>query len=325
MKCSKDEALKLYESMVVLRAVDDRIVPLKLKDLVMDGFHPYVGEEAVAVGVCANLNPDDYVISTHRPQGHALAKGASMQAIFAEMLGRMGGPSNGLGGPMQWVDVENNFFCGSIVGSGVSYATGFALAAQKEGNGRIAACFFGDGASNTGSFHEGMNLASLWKLPVLYICENNQYGEAMPVKDFVSVPRISERAAGYGIRGLTVDGMDVLAVAEAVAEAVDSIRKGDGPVLIETVTYRYRGHYLGDPDNYRSKEEIEQWRKKDPIDRLGAQLIERWKASEQELSALRERIEKDAQAAEAWALEQPKATLEYAVDNVIVPLAGRSA
>lgn len=325
MNYSKEQALGLYETMTVLRTVDDRIVPLKLKDLVMDGFHPYVGEEAVAVGVCANLRPEDYVISTHRPQGHALAKGAGMRLIFAEMLGRMGGPSNGLGGPMQWVDVENNFFCGSIVGSGVSYSTGFALASQKEGKGRIAACFFGDGASNTGSFHEGMNLAALWKLPLLYICENNQYGEAMPVKEFVPVPEISSRAAAYGITGKTVDGMDVLAVAEAVSEAVASIREGGGPVLIEAMTYRYRGHYLGDPDNYRTKDEIEQWRKRDPIDRLRAQLIDQWGVPEAELKSIGERIEKEAEAAEVWALDQPKATLEYAVDNVIVPLAGRSA
>jgi TPP-dependent pyruvate/acetoin dehydrogenase alpha subunit len=325
MKFNKDQALRYYEAMTVLRAVDDRIVPLKLKDLVMDGFHPYVGEEAVAVGVCSTLTPEDYVISTHRPQGHALAKGASMRAIFAEMLGRMGGPSNGLGGPMQWVDVENNFFCGSIVGSGVSYSTGFALAAQREGKGRIAVCFFGDGASNTGSFHEGMNLASLWKLPVLYICENNQYGEAMPVREFVSVPEISRRAAGYGIEGRTVDGMDVLAVAEAAGAAVESIRGGGGPVLIETVTYRYRGHYLGDPDNYRTRDEVEEWRRKDPIDRLRAQLSGQWSVADAELDKIRERVEKEAEAAEVWALEQPRATLEYAVDNVLVPLAGRRA
>ena len=325
MKFNKQQLISFYKKMYELRIVDDRLVPLKLKDLVMDGLHPYAGEEAVAVGVCSFLRPEDYVISTHRPQGHALAKGASMESIFAEMLGRMGGPSNGLGGPMQWVDAGNNFFCGSIVGSGISYSTGFALAAQREGKDRIAACFFGDGASNTGSFHEGINLASLWKLPLLFICENNQYGEAMPVKDFVPVSNISERAAAYGIEGQTVDGMDVLAVAGAVSTAVDGIRRGKGPVFIEAVTYRFRGHYLGDPDNYRTKDEIEQWRKKDPIDRLQGQLIDQLNVDDAELADMRKRIEADAEKAEAWALGQPRATPEYAVSNVIVPLKGRSA
>jgi TPP-dependent pyruvate/acetoin dehydrogenase alpha subunit len=325
MRFNKEQLLDLYRLMRELRAVDDRLVPLKLKDLVMDGFHPYVGEEAVAAGVCWQLKPEDYVISTHRPQGHALAKGAAMRAIFAEMLGRMGGPSNGLGGPMQWVDAGNNFFCGSIVGSGVSYATGFALAARKEGKGRVAVCFFGDGASNTGSFHEGMNLAALWKLPVLYICENNQYGEAMPVKEFVPIPNISTRAVSYGIQGRTVDGMDVQAVASAASEALETLRAGKGPVLLEAVTYRYRGHYLGDPDNYRTKAEIEDWRKRDPIDRLRKQLIEQYKVKEAELKALEERVDRAAEEAQEWALKQPKATLEYATSNVLVPVAGRNA
>jgi TPP-dependent pyruvate/acetoin dehydrogenase alpha subunit len=325
MRFSKEQLLDLYRRMQELRAVDDRLVPLKLKDLVMDGFHPYVGEEAVAVGVCSQLAPEDYVISTHRPQGHALAKGAAMRVIFAEMLGRMGGPSNGLGGPMQWVDADNNFFCGSIVGSGVSYSTGFGLAAKKEGRGRIAVCFFGDGASNTGSFHEGMNLAALWKLPVLYVCENNQYGEAMPVKEFVPIPHISARAVSYGIQGRTVDGMDVEAMAEAAAEAVETLRRGRGPVLLEAVTYRYRGHYLGDPDNYRTKAEIEEWRKRDPIDRLRKALAERHNVKEAELKALEEQIDKAAEQAQEWALGQPKATLEYATSNVLEPVAGRNA
>jgi len=325
MALKKNDLLKLYRTMLELRAVDDRLVPLKLKDLVMDGFHPYVGEEAVAVGVCTQLKPEDYVISTHRPQGHALAKGATMRAIFCEMLGRMGGPSNGLGGPMQWVDVQHNFFCGSIVGSGVSNSTGFALAAQKEGRGRIAVCFFGDGAANTGSFHEGLNLAALWKLPVLYVCENNQYGEAMPVKQFVPVPRISQRAVSYGIKGVTVDGMDVREVAAETAKALTAVRGGKGPVLMEAMTYRYRGHYLGDPENYRTKEEVEKWRKKDPITRLRRELASELKVGQADLAAIEEEVAKQADAAQEWALKQPKPTLEYALSNVLVPVAGRKA
>jgi TPP-dependent pyruvate/acetoin dehydrogenase alpha subunit len=160
---------------------------------------------------------------------------------------------------------------------------------------------------------------------VLYVCENNQYGEAMPVKEFVPIPNISSRAGSYGIQGRTVDGMDVQAVGEAAAEAVEALRKGQGPVLLETVTYRYRGHYLGDPDNYRTKAEIEEWRRRDPIDRLRRQLMEQGKVGAAELKELEEKIEKEAEQAQEWALRQPKATLEYATSNVLVPLAGRNA
>jgi TPP-dependent pyruvate/acetoin dehydrogenase alpha subunit len=325
MEREKSDLLKLYRKMLELRAVDRRLVSLKLKDLVMNGLHPYEGEEAVAVGVCSCLRPDDFVVSTHRPQGHALAKGATMQAIFCEMLGRIGGPSNGLGGPMQWVDAETNFFCGSIVGSGVSYVTGLALVCKREGKGRIAVCFFGDGASNTGSFHEGLNLAAIWQLPVLYICENNQFGEAMPVKEFVSAPKISTRAASYGLKGKTVDGMDVKKVSSAVLEAGKILRKGKGPIFIEAITYRYRGHYMGDSQNYRTKAEIEQWRKKDPITRLRRDLLGNWKVSDADLKVLEAEVDKAAEEAQHWALAQPKPTLEYAVSNVLVPVAGRDA
>ena len=226
---------------------------------------------------------------------------------------------------MQWVDAPNNFFCGSIVGSGVSYSTGFALSAKREGKGRVAVCFFGDGASNTGSFHEGLNLAAIWRLPVLYVCENNQYGEAMPVKEFVSAPKISARAASYGLKGRTVDGMDVMKVAEAAADAVAALRKGKGPVFIETVTYRYRGHYLGDPENYRTKAEIESWRRKDPIDRLRRELLRTWKVTDAALKKMEAEVEAAADEAQQAALRRPKPTLEFALGNVLVPVAGRDA
>jgi TPP-dependent pyruvate/acetoin dehydrogenase alpha subunit len=325
MPSNNPDLIGLFRAMLELRAVDARLYPLKLKDLVMDGLHPYIGQEAVAVGICSALKKDDYLISTHRPQGHALAKGASMRSIYCEMLGRMGGPSNGLGGPMQWLDVDHCFFCGSIVGSGVSYSTGFALAAKRENRRRICACFFGDGASGTGACHEGMNLAALWKLPLLYICENNQYGEAMPVKDFVPVAHISQRGAAYGMPGKTVDGMDVLAVAAAAAEAAQRVRDGQGPVLLEAVTYRYKGHYYGDPDNYRTKDEVRQWQAKDPIDRLRKHLLESGLCGADELKAMEEEIERRAEADRDWALQQPTATLDFALGNVLLPVNGRNS
>jgi len=321
----KDDILAFFRKMIEIRQCDEHLARLKLKDLVMNGFHPYMGQEAVATGVCYWLRPDDYVVSTHRPQGHAIAKGTPVRAIFCEMLGRLGGPSNGLGGPMQWVDAERNFYCGSIVGSGACYACGFALGMQRKKQESIVVCFLGDGATNTGAFHEGLTLASLWKLSILFVCENNQYAEAMPVKEFIPVERISQRASGYGIEGVTVDGMDVLAVAEAAREAIALVREGKGPKFLEMITYRYRGHYMGDPENYRTKEEVAEWRKKDPIDRCRQVLITKFGVSESECQVIEEEIARTVEQDEAWALAQPKPSLEFAVSNVLVPVAGRWA
>lgn len=317
---TKDKALALYRQLLVLRHFDDRCLPLKLSDLIMDGFHPYVGQEAVAVGVCSNLKLEDVVISNHRPQGHSLAKGSTVKSLYAEMLGRIGGVSDGLGGPMQWVDKEHNFYCGSIVGSGVTVAAGVGLAAQYLKQNRVACCFFGDGASNTGSFHEGLNLASIWKLPVLYLCENNQYGEAMPVEKVVPVPQISKRAEAYGMPGVTVDGMNVFEVAAATHAALERIRAGGGPEIVEVMTYRFRGHYVGDPLNYRTKEEVVEWQKRDPLPACRAALIQDFGFSAAELDALDKEIAKESDAARDWALEQPKLTIEQAVTHVEVPL-----
>ncbi len=314
------DMLGIYRQMFLLRRFDEMCFELKMKDLIMNGFHPYSGEEAVAVGVCANLDPEDAVVSTHRPQGHSIAKGSTPRQIFCEMLGRRGGVSQGIGGPMQWIDTANNFFCGSIVGSGITVATGVALAMQREGKGRVCACFFGDGASNTGSFHEGLNLAAIWKLPVVYICENNQYGEAMPVREFVSAHPISRRAVAYGLEEITVDGNDVEAVAEAAKKGVEQCRSGDGPVFIEAVTYRTGGHYGGDPEHlYRTKEEVEEWKQKCPIKRFRAAAIESG-VDESEIDAIESDVEKQLEADQAWALDQRFPTVEEAVDHVWIPL-----
>jgi TPP-dependent pyruvate/acetoin dehydrogenase alpha subunit len=316
----KDTMLSLYRDMLVLRHLDEMLLELKMRDLVMDGFHPYQGEEAVALGVKTALRPDDVVLSNHRPQGHAFAKGTTPRQILAEFLGRRGGPSDGIGGPMQFIDAPNLFFCGSIVGSGITVAAGVALAMKREGKGRVAVCFFGDGASNTGSFHEGMNLAAIWKLPVVYILENNQYGEAMPVAEFVSVQPISRRAEAYGFQGVTVDGMDVLAVAEAVQAAVARARAGDCPALVEAVTYRYKGHYGGDPEHtYRTREEVETWRQRDPLLKLKARLLEAGVA-DAELTEMKDAVLKELQADQAWALDQPFLSVAEATDHVLIPL-----
>lgn len=316
----KEQLLNFYEKMLVLRHFDEMCLELKLKDLIMDGFHPYSGEEACAVGVSYGLKKDDYVISNHRPQGHSIAKGSTTKAVFCEMLGRRGGTSEGIGGPMQWIDYENNFYCGSIVGSGITIANGVAMALKKEGKGRVALCYFGDGASNTGSFHEGMNLASIWKLPVVFVLENNQYAEAMPVKEFVSCEPISKRGVSYGIDGVTIDGNDVELVAKTVSEAIEKARQGAGPYFIECVTYRTKGHYGGDPEHtYRTKDEVEEWRKKCPIKALGLKLQEMGVA-EEELKAIDDTVISKLKADQAWALEQPYPTVEQATDHVMLPI-----
>ena len=316
----KDRLLTLYRQMLVLRCFDEMCLDLKMKDLIMDGFHPYSGQEAVAVGVCAAVRPDDAVLSNHRPQGHSIAKGSTPRQVFCEMLGRRGGVSQGIGGPMQWIDAPNNFFCGSIVGSGIPVATGVGLAFKREGKGRIVVCFFGDGAANTGAFHEGMNLAAIWKLPVVFVCENNQYAEAMPVQEFVSVSPISKRAEAYGLKGVTVDGMDVTAVAEAAETAAQQVRAGGDPAFIETLTYRFRGHYGGDPEHtYRTREEVAAWRQKDPLGIARARLLAKG-VPEETLARMDEEVRCELEADQAWALQQPFPTVEQATDHVMIPL-----
>ena len=315
-----EHLLELYRQMLVLRHIDELLLELKFKDLVMDGFHPYQGQEAIAVGVCSVLRPDDVMLSNHRPQGHALAKGTTAREVFCEMLGRRGGVSQGIGGPMQFIDAKNLFFCGSIVGSGMPIAAGAAMALKREGKGRIAVCFFGDGASNTGAFHEAMNLAAIWALPVLYICENNQYGEAMPVNEFVSAKPISKRGASYGLKGKTVDGMELEAVVDAVEKGAKACRAGNGPVFIEMVTYRFKGHYGGDPEHtYRSKDEVEQWRQRDPIGLAKSKLLAA-RVAEPELAAIDRTVIQQLQADQEWALKQPFPTVEQATDHVMIPL-----
>jgi len=317
---NQDEMLVLYRKMVELRRLDEMLLGLKMKGLIMDGFHPYQGQEAVALGVGTALRPEDVVISTHRPQGHAFSKGTSSRQIMAEFLGRRGGPSQGIGGPMQFIDVDHNFFCGSIVGSGITVATGVALALRRAGKDNISVSYFGDGASNTGSFHEGLNLASIWKLPVLFILENNQYGEAMPVREFVSAYPISKRAESYSFPGVTVDGMDVVAVAEATQAAAGKVRKGEGPYLIEAITYRYKGHYGGDPEHtYRSREEVEEWRQKDPLPRLKSVLLANGLKAET-LTGIEKEIHTALDSDQDWALAQPFLSIEEATDHVMIPL-----
>jgi len=311
---------ELYREMLLLRRFDELCLELKMKDQIYSGYHPYEGQEAVAVGFCGGLKRDDVVLSTHRPHGHAVAKGCSLEAILSEMMGRRTGCSGGLGGAMQFLDPENHFFCGSVVGSNLPIATGFGLAMKQKKLDRVCLCVFGDGASNTGSFHEALNLAAIWKLPIVFVCENNQFAEAMPVREFVACERISMRARGYGLDEITVDGNDVEETRRIATDLIGRARQGEGPFLVEALTYRLRGHYVGDPEaTYRLRAEVDAWREKEPLKRAREKLLAGG-VDAAALEAMDQAIKQRLAALQAWALEQAFPTLEEALDHVCVPM-----
>ncbi|MBL7697174.1 MAG: thiamine pyrophosphate-dependent dehydrogenase E1 component subunit alpha [Chitinophagaceae bacterium] len=312
--------LTLYNKMVLLRHFDDMCRKLKMEDLIWSGYHPYTGQEAVAAGCCSQLKQDDCLLGNHRSHCHAVAKGTSVRAMLAEMMGRQSGVSGGLGGAMQFIHAENNLFCGSIVGSNIPLAAGMGMAFKDQQSHRVVMCMFGDGGSNTGSFHEGLNLAALWKLPVIYILENNQFAEAMPVAESVACSPLSKRARSYDLEEITVDGNDVVAVYNAVARAISKARAGEGTSLIEVLTYRIRGHYMGDPEEtYRTKEEVDKWKEKDPIKLCRSQLLANGVAAN-ELDEMESMIVKELHEDKSWVLQQPFATFEQAVRHVWIPL-----
>lgn len=270
---TSDQQLDAYRRMVTIRRFEDHLYQLFLQGLVPGTLHQYQGQEAVAVGVCSALRPADLIFSTHRPVGHGIAKGMSLESIAAELWGKAAGCVGGKGGQMHLTDVSVGMMpSNAIVGANILIATGAALGFKLRGEDRVAISFFGDGASNTGAFHEGINLAAVKNAPVLFVCENNQYAASTHISLATKIENIADRAAGYGIPGVIADGMDVLAVHEAAANAVEKARSGGGPTLIEAKTYRYMGHSRGDPGKYRSDDELNAWRDRDPIERFRASL-----------------------------------------------------
>ena len=264
-----DRAVGMLTTMVLIRAFEEKADELFAQGRVHGTMHLSIGQEAVATGVCAALRTDDYILSTHRGHGHCLAKGAEVRLMMAEFLGKDTGYCRGRGGSMHIADVSSgNLGANGIVAGGLPLATGVGLSIQMRRTEQVCVAFFGDGAANEGAFHESLNLASIWRLPVVFVCENNQYGMSMPVGRSMSVERISERAGAYGLPGQTVDGMDVLAVHDAAATAVGRARGGEGPTLLECATYRYKGHSKSDTQRYRGKDEVDTWRERDPIGRF---------------------------------------------------------
>lgn len=308
----------LYRSMVEIREFE-----LKAREIFrsgkMPGFiHVYVGEEAVAVGVCAQLRTDDYVASTHRGHGHALAKGISARRVMAELMGAVDGCSGGRGGTMHLYDPLVGFLgSNGVVPPGILIGAGAALSAQVRRSGQVAIAFFGDGAVNNGAFHEGLNLAALWNLPVVFVCENNLYATEMPFELATKNTSVASRAAAYNIPGIQIDGNDVLDVCAKAGEAVDRARRGEGPTLLECLTYRWFGHHEGDPGtSYRTKEEVAKWKEKDPIRRLRDRATTNSEVTSAEFDAIDSEISRVIEDASAYALKSPQPDTNTALDHV---------
>ena len=306
MKLTKEQLLGFYKTMTTIRAFELKAAELFAAGKLPGFVHLYAGEEAVATGVCANLEQKDLITSTHRGHGHLIAKGGKIDLMMAELFGKSTGYCKGKGGSMHIADVDLGILgANGIVGAGQPIATGAALACKYLKNGSVVVCFHGDGASNRGTFHESLNMASIWKLPVVFVAENNMWGISNYQKNHMNVADIADRAAAYGIPGVAVDGNDVIAVYEAAAEAIKRARSGDGPSLIECKTWRHRGHFEGDPAIYKDPKEQEAWLKKDPIPRLAAKIIELKYASQAELDKIQADAQAEIEAAVKFAEESP--------------------
>ncbi len=281
-----EHALALYRRMLLIRNFEDRVYYLFLQGEIPGTLHQYQGQEAVAVGVCDHLSHTDWITSTHRPHGHALAKGVSTRSAMAELYGKATGCCGGKGGSMHLGDPSVGMLPAiAIVGGGASVVSGLGLAFKLQKTRQAAVCFFGEGATNEGAFHESLNFAAVKHLPILYVCENNLYGASTPYTQTSLIPDVAERAAAYGVSAQIVDGMDVLAVHAAAGAALDQIREGNGPILLECKTYRFTGHSRSDARGYRTREEEEEWKARDPITRLGEALVAAGRRTRQQLQA----------------------------------------
>ncbi len=315
----KNEHLNLYRQMVMIRRVEERAAELYQSGKIGGFLHLYIGQEAVSTGLVAARQPQDRVITAYRDHGVALNVGISPEEVLAELLGKATGCSKGKGGSMHMADVEKNFWGGhAIVGAHLPIAAGMAIGDQYNDNDSVTICMFGDGATNIGFFHEALNLSKVWKLPVLWVCENNHYGMGTAVERASAVSEIRQKAQGYGIPSERVDGMDVLAVRAAASEALDTIRSGNGPYFLEVMTYRYRGHSMGDPERYRDSSEVQQWKENDPIGIYRARLIDEGIAKEKELDALDEQIMAEVDAAVQFAESSPEPAPEALFEDVYV-------
>ena len=299
---TREHLLDLLRRMILVRRFEEKCAELYQKEKIRGFLHLYIGEEAIAAGVMPNLGPADAVVATYREHGHALLRGVSPESIMAEMYGKLEGCSRGRGGSMHLFDAETRFFGGNaIVGGGLPLAVGLALAEKMSGRNNVVACFFGEGAVAEGEFHESLNLSELWRLPVLFVCENNLYAMGTRLERSEAQPDIHLKAQGYNVPAEVVDGMDVVAVEAAARRAVADIRAGRGPTLLECRTYRFRAHSMFDPQLYRDKVEIEQWKTRDPIDRFRNWLVQSGNVHDADIDGIERDVAADIERAVAFA------------------------
>ena len=317
MDLSNEKLIEMYRTMKKIRDFETKAAELFAEGRIPGFVHLYIGEEAVATGVCANLKDSDYITSTHRGHGHIIAKGGDLKYMFAELYGKATGYCKGKGGSMHIADADKGILgANGIVGAGHNIAIGAGLSAKYRGTDQVCICFFGDGSTNQGTFHESLNMASIWKLPVIFVCENNLYGISMHQSRHQAIQDVADRAVAYNIPGVVVDGNDVLAVYEAAREAINRARNGQGPTLIECKTYRHRGHFEGDPTTYRDEEEVREWLEKDPISRLINYMLENNVATEDDIKNIDGEIAEEIKEAIKFAEESPFPPVEAAVEDI---------
>ena len=306
MDIDKDTSLKLLTQMMQIRQFEDKIMELLAKNIAEGGSHLYAGMEAVAVGAISVLNPDDYITSTHRGHGHAIAKDGDLKALMAEILGKKTGVCKGKGGSLHLADVsKGNLGANGIVAGSLGIATGAGLSITRRKTGQVVVCFFGDGATNNGIFFECLNMASLWKLPVVYLCENNLYGMSVSVKRASAVQDLTKKALAFDMKSDSVDGQDVLAVRNTVRKWVDFARNGQGPSFIVANTYRYYGHSRSDPRVYRTREEEKFWKERDPIKIFSNRMVEEGILTLEEIKLTEEEVIKSIEQAVDYAIKSP--------------------
>ncbi len=309
MNLSRGNQIDLYKKMIEIRLFEEKIQDLYARGLIPGSVHLYIGQEAVAAGVCVHLRKEDYITSTHRGHGHLIAKGADLRYMMAELFGRRTGYCKGKGGSMHIADFEIGILgSNGIAGGGIPIAVGAGLSSKMRGTDQVAVCFFGDGASNNGTFHEGLNFASVHRLPVVFICENNLYGISVSQKQHQAIQDISIRSVAYNMPGITIDGNDVLAVYQTSGKAIQRARAGEGPTLVECKTYRWRGHYEGDPNQgrrYRTLEEIQSWIKKCPIKRFEEKLVKEKVLNKNKMMHIRKEVEDRIEEAVTFANQSP--------------------
>ncbi|MFC2705240.1 MAG: thiamine pyrophosphate-dependent dehydrogenase E1 component subunit alpha [Olsenella profusa] len=318
MKVPTNEDMKgMYETLVRIRTFESRAVDLFAEGQIPGFLHSYLGEEAIATGVCENLERTDFITSTHRGHGHIIAKGGDTRYMMAELYGRTTGYCKGKGGSMHIADRGLGILgANGIVGAGQDIAVGAGLSIAYRGTNQVTACFFGDGSTNQGTFNEALNMASIWKLPIVFVCENNQFGISMSQSRHQAIKDIADRAVSYGFPGIAVDGNDVMAVYEVAREAVNRARQGQGPTLVECKTWRWRGHFEGDPSVYKDPVEQEAWMEKEPVRRYRTFLEENEVMTADEMDAVDKRIDDEIDAAVAYAQESPLPQPEDVVKDV---------